>query len=118
MAEEKNVSGKDIIKSVKDTEVNSQKEEDKEKILLASDKLMELLPELSAKYGNEIPYTTIHEETGFSFELIQIAVMHLIMTQSILGFINDKSTSDLSDDILIIRDKRILDELEPGYRTG
>ncbi|OLS23947.1 MAG: hypothetical protein HeimC2_24620 [Candidatus Heimdallarchaeota archaeon LC_2] len=118
MTDKKDVSGKDIIKSVKDTEVASQKELDKEKIMEASDKLLQLLPELSAKYGNEVPYTTIKEETGYSFEMIQVAVMHLIMTQSILGFINDQSTSDLSDDILIIREKRILDEIEPEYRTG
>ena len=118
LADEKDVSGKVIIKSVKGTESNSSKEVEKEKILDASNTLMELLPELLAKYGNEVPYTTLHEETGFDFELIQVAVMHLIMTQSILGFINDRSTSDLSDDILIIREKRIMDEIEPEYRTG
>ena len=111
-------SGKEIIKSIKKESTEDQKDVDKELILSASKAILNLIPSLNNNTPDGILYTTLHKETGYSYDLIQVAVMHLIMTKKIIGFINDRSTSDLSDDILILREKRIIDELESSYRTG
>jgi hypothetical protein len=108
---------KKMIESIK-TQDDDQKEIEKQKILSASDTILNLISSISDEYPDGIPYTLIHDKTGISYDLIQVAVMHLIMTKAILGFINDKSTSDLSDDILILRQKRIIDDIESSYRTG
>ena len=110
--------GKDIIKSIKNDITPEQMELDKEMILAASETLLNLIPTLTDKYPEGIPYTKFYADTDYSYDLIQVAVLHLIMTKKILGFINDRSTSDLSDDILILREKRIIDEIESSYRTG
>ncbi|MCE7734593.1 MAG: hypothetical protein GPJ54_06940 [Candidatus Heimdallarchaeota archaeon] len=118
MAKKDENLGKEIIKSIKNENTDDQTKENKEMILSASEAILNSLPSLSEKYPDGIPYTVLHEGTNYSYDLIQVAVMHLIMTKKIYGFINDRSTSDLTDDILILREKRIIDELESSYRTG
>lgn len=111
-------SGKKIIMSINKENAEDQKEVDKQKILSASETILNFLPSLSEKHPDGIPYTILHEQTNYSYDLIQVAIMHLIMTKKIFGFINDRSTSDLTDDVLILREKRIIDDIESSYRTG
>lgn len=118
MAKEDQNLGKEIIKSIKNESSEDQKDEDKELILSASETILKFLASSKDHFPDGIPYTVLHEETNYSYDLIQIAVMHLIMTKKIFGFINDRSTSDLTDDILILREKRIIDDIESSYRTG
>ncbi|MHA2029838.1 MAG: hypothetical protein ACW99Q_10635 [Candidatus Kariarchaeaceae archaeon] len=71
------------------------------------------------KYRSEIPFTLIHEATGLDYEMIKQCVLELILAKKVTGFINDSSTADdLTDDILIIRDERFVDVMDPGYETG
>jgi hypothetical protein len=71
------------------------------------------------KYRSEIPFTLIHEATGLDYAMIKQCVLELIIAKKVTGFINDSSTAeDLTDDILIIRDERFVDVMDPGYETG
>jgi hypothetical protein len=71
------------------------------------------------KYRSEIPFKLIHEATGLDYEMIKQCVLELILAKKVTGFINDSSTADdLTDDILIIRDERFVDVMDPGYETG
>ncbi|MHA2029727.1 MAG: hypothetical protein ACW99A_13705 [Candidatus Kariarchaeaceae archaeon] len=117
MSKEDESSSKKIIESIQN-QSKEQKEIEKQKILVASETVLNLISSVSDEHPDGIPYTLIHDKTGLSYDLIQVAVMHLIMTKAVLGFINDNSTSDLSDDILILREKRIIDDFESSYRTG
>lgn len=83
-----------------------------------NDIILNLIYELKVELNNEIPLIKIHEKSGYDLSDIQQSLMQLLMEKKFLGFINDQSTPDLSDDILIVREKRILDELEPEYRVG
>ncbi|MHA2170503.1 MAG: hypothetical protein ACXAB7_11475 [Candidatus Kariarchaeaceae archaeon] len=71
------------------------------------------------KYRSEIPFVAIHEATGIDYDMIKQCVLELILAKKVTGFINDSSTADdLTDDILIFRDERFIDVMDPGYETG
>jgi len=118
MESDQDISGKDLLKSLKDKDRPEEKKIDQEKLKQVKEKIKSILPELKTEFKNEIPFSAIHERTQIPFELIQVIVLDLLMNKDILGFINDKSTSELSDDILMIREKRIIDSIEPEFRTG
>lgn len=81
--------------------------------------IIDFIPNLSIEFKNEIPFQAFKDATLLDFTTIKDALLELIMEKKITGFINDSSTADdLSDDILILRDQRFVDRMEPSYRVG
>ena len=80
--------------------------------------LLDSINSLKGKYDNNIPFSAIYEQTNIEYDLISDIILALIMEKELLGFINDGGTEQLDDDILILREKRMVDELEPEYETG
>lgn len=117
-------TGKDIIKSIKsnvDDDLDLDEDQVKElheKMTDIKNRIKELILELAEAYNNKIPFLALKEKSGLEYQVIQEAIMQLQMSNDLLGFINDNSTSELSDDVFIFRDKRILDSIEPDYRVG
>ncbi|MCH8907410.1 MAG: hypothetical protein IH840_10005 [Candidatus Heimdallarchaeota archaeon] len=122
MTEDKNKISRSMVDSIKkSTEVldSGKSESDADQSLRErNDIILNLIYELKVELNNEIPLIKLHEKSGYDLSDIQESLMQLLMEKKFLGFINDQSTPDLSDDILIVREKRILDELEPEYRVG
>ncbi len=56
----------------------------------------------------EITFQKIHEETGVDIKRMTNGLLKLITDGSVIGFINDKSTPDPSDDILILRQEHVV----------
>ncbi|MHA2503601.1 MAG: hypothetical protein ACXAE3_12110 [Candidatus Kariarchaeaceae archaeon] len=90
----------------------------KERIEKLKSKFAELIPGLATTYENEIPFSAIKEETNHPYQVISEVILSLILEKRITGFINDGGTEELDDDILIIRNSRLVDEMEPKYETG
>jgi len=89
----------------------------KEKLNELKDTVMEAINKLKEE-GNKIPFAKLHELTQLDYALISDIILALIMEKRLLGFINDFGTDAYDDDILILRDKRLVDDLEPEYETG
>ena len=113
-------SGKKIIEEIHETNVKKElSPEEQQQVAKMLENLQSLIFELKDECESNIPFSILHEKTGLDYPIIKTCILQLIMSNNILGFINDNGTSeDLSDDILIIRDKRFIDEMEPDYRTG
>jgi len=58
----------------------------------------------------EITFKELKEHTGVEFSHITNGLLTLITSGKIIGFINDRLTPDPSDDILILRENRIVIE--------
>ena len=109
---------KDIMKmginkgeSTMDSQVHAKIEEIKIELL-------KIIPDLAREHSNEIPFKILNKKTKYDYQVISDIILNLIMEKKLIGFINDSGTEDLSDDILIIKEKRFLDSLEVEYTTG
>lgn len=52
----------------------------------------------------------LRTKSGLDAAKVNAIVLHLIQDEKIIGFINDRETADLSDDLLILVEKRFIDE--------
>jgi hypothetical protein len=60
---------------------------------------------------SEISLLSIQNATNLKLEEISRILLYLIANKRVTGFINDKTTDDIADDVLIIRKQRIIDTL-------
>ncbi|MHA2250984.1 MAG: hypothetical protein ACXAD7_11515 [Candidatus Kariarchaeaceae archaeon] len=106
-------SSKEILKSTADAPIVES-----EAVDLSQEKemILNFIPTLAMELNNEITFQVLHEKTMLDFTTIKDALTQLIIEKKVTGFINDSGTAeDLTDDILIIRDIRFVDHMEPKY---
>ena len=63
MASDQDLSGKDLLKSIKDKGSSEQSKIDQEKLRQVKEKIVNILPELKSEFKNEIPFSAIKERT-------------------------------------------------------
>ena len=103
MAEDKDEVLKDIKENLPEVTDLSLENKEKFEILLRAIKNMN---------KSEITLQELNDETGFDFELLTGLITHALITKRLWGFVNDSGTEELEDDILILRDSRLIDEIE------
>ncbi len=77
-----------------------------------SQQLEILLAEIKKLDKYEISFLELHELTNYDYKLLNDLIFYGIIQKKIIGFVDSKDTPDLSDDILILREKRYLDTNE------
>ncbi len=73
--------------------------------------VLEFVKENRKKFHDEIPFDVMSKSLEMDFETLNKCLLTLILEKEIIGFINDKQTSDKSDDILILRDQHLIDKI-------
>jgi hypothetical protein len=60
-------------------------------------------------FDNEITFAELHEKTKIPFDILSPLITYALLNQRIVGFINDNGTEGPEDDILLIRETRLID---------
>lgn len=74
--------------------------------------IVELVRANYKQMNGEISFKWIHEQTSYNYDVINALLTQALMRKDLIGFINDMLTDDLGDDILYIREKRLVDDEE------
>ncbi len=111
---------KDLLKSAtNDDQVEVEETSNTSDLSQEKQMIMDFIPGLVVEFDKEIPFKILHERTLLDYPTIKEAILQLLMEKKLTGFLNDSATTDdLTDDILIIRDQRFVDVMEPSYRVG
>lgn len=85
-----------------------------EELLAKLVELLDAVEELKQVDGfnNEITFAELNEKTQIPFDILAPLITYALLNKKIVGFINDNGTEGPEDDILLIREKRMIDSGE------
>jgi len=76
--------------------------------------LLNVIDELKKVDGfdNEISFAELNEKTQIPFDILAPLITYALLNKKVVGFINDNGTEGPEDDILLIRETRMIDSDE------
>ena len=82
-----------------------------EELISKLNELLNAVEELKQVEGfnNEITFAELNEKTKIPFDILSPLITYALLNKKIVGFINDNGTEGPEDDILLIRDTRLID---------
>ncbi len=85
-----------------------------DELLSKLSELLNIIEELKQVKGfdNEITFAELNEKTKIPFDILAPLITYALLNKKVVGFINDNGTEGPEDDILLIREKRMIDSDE------